>query len=306
MKVVANSIPKSGTHLLDRLLGLLGLGQVDLGGIRPHLAQDGRFPFLRQRLKPLLGLRKPEDVMAIGPHLVEGGRFPPVRRLLRGRGEKVTVGVDAPQRMSRRWLARRLAWVPDGCFVNAHCIYTPELAKFFRGQGMRSVCLLRDPRDLAVSQMHYLKHNPPKNFFGSEAFMALPSDHERLLVCIRGGELGGRKLQSLDQRYRQFLGWEQDEGAMLVKFEDLVGTRGGGSAEVQRQAVGQVAAHVGVSVSEQTMRLVEETLFGTGRTFRKGQIGGWREEFAPEHEQAAKEVVGPLLVELGYEAGPNW
>ena len=93
---------------------------------------------------------------------------------------------------------------------------------------------------------------------------------------------------------------------MLVKFEDLVGTRGGGSAEVQRQVVGQVAAHIGVSVSEQTMRLVEKTLFGTGRTFRKGQIGGWREELAPDHEQATKEVVGPLLVELGYEEGPNW
>jgi hypothetical protein len=306
MRVVANSIPKSGTHLLDRLLGLLGLGQVDLGGFRPHLVEDGRFSFVRQRLKPLLGLRKPEDVMAIGPHLVEGGRFPPVRRLLRGRGEKVTVGVDTPQRIGRRWLDQRLAWVPEGCFVNAHCIYTPELAKLFRGQGMRSVCLLRDPRDLAISQMHYLKHNPPKKFFGHEAFMALPSDHERLLVCIRGGELGGRKLQSLDQRYRQFLGWTQDEEAVMVKFEDLVGTRGGGSAEVQRLAVGRVATHVGTSVSEQTMRLVEETLFGVGRTFRKGQIGGWREEFSPEHEQATKDVVGPLLVELGYEAGPNW
>jgi hypothetical protein len=110
----------------------------------------------------------------------------------------------------------------------------------------------------------------------------------------------------LDQRYRQFLGWTQDEEAVMVKFEDLVGTRGGGSAEVQRLAVGRVATHVGTSVSEQTMRLVEETLFGVGRTFRKGQIGGWREEFSPEHEQATKDVVGPLLVELGYEAGPNW
>ena len=32
MKVVANSIPKSGTHLLDRLLTLLGFDLMDLGG----------------------------------------------------------------------------------------------------------------------------------------------------------------------------------------------------------------------------------------------------------------------------------
>lgn len=315
MRVVANSIPKSGTHLLDRLLVLLGLGLVDLGGlggqvdlkgIKPNVAGGGRFSLVRRRLGPFLGLRKPEDVMPIGPHLVEGGRFPPARKLLRGRGEKVTIGVESPQRISRRWLARRLSRLPDGCFVNAHCIYTPELARLFRQQGTRTVCLLRDPRDLALSQMHYLKHNPPKRHFAHEAFMALPSDHERLLVCIRGGELGGRRLQSLDERYRQFLGWEQDEGAVLVKFEDLVGPRGGGSAEAQRRAVERVAAHVGISVDECAIRSVEENLFGVGRTFRKGRIGGWQEEFSPEHERAAEEVVGPLLGELGYEVGPNW
>jgi hypothetical protein len=54
------------------------------------------------------------------------------------------------------------------------------------------------------------------------------------------------------------------------------------------------------------MEVVEEELFGVGRTFRKGQIGGWREEFSEEHERAVKEVSGSLLVELGYEAGPDW
>jgi Sulfotransferase domain len=304
VRIVANSIPKSGTHLLDRLLVLLGFGLVDLGGIRPHLVEDGRFPLVSQRLRTLLGLRKPEDVMGIGPHLVEGGRFPPVRRLLRGGGEKVTIGVVSPQQISRRWLARRLSQVPDGCFLNAHCIYTPELAELFREEGMKTVCILRDPRDVAVSQMHHIKQR--SQHFAHEAFMALPSDHERLLVSIRGGELGGRKLQSLEERYRQFLGWEQDEGAVVVKFEDLVGSKGGGSAEVQRRAVERVAAHVGISVNEGTMRLVEENLFGVGRTFRKGQIGGWQEEFSPEHERALKERAGSLLVELGYEAGPNW
>ncbi len=47
-------------------------------------------------------------------------------------------------------------------------------------------------------------------------------------------------------------------------------------------------------------------MFGLGRTFRKGLIGGWRSEFSEEHTQAAREVAGPLLVELGYEANPDW
>ncbi|MDQ2671715.1 MAG: sulfotransferase domain-containing protein [Actinomycetota bacterium] len=305
MRIVANSIPKSGTHLLDRLLVLLGFEMVDLGGVRPHLAKSNyRFPLVNKRLKSILGLRGPEDVMGIGPHLVEGGRFRPARRLLRGRGEKVTVGVVSPQPIGRRWLTRRLSKVPDGGFVSAHCIYTPQLADLFRQQGMSTVCILRDPRDVAVSQMHYIKQL--ENHFAHEGYMALPSDKERLLLAIRGGELGGRRLQSLDERYRQFLRWERDGGAVVAKFEDLVGTRGGGSAEAQRLAVERVAEHLGVEVDEATMRAVEEGLFGAGRTFRKGQIGGWREEFSAEHARAVEEVLGPLLVELGYEAGPNW
>jgi hypothetical protein len=269
MRVVANSIPKSGTHLLDRLLVLLGFEMVE-GGIRPHLVM---------------------------------GRYRPVRRLLRGRGEKVTVGVVSPQQVSRRWLAKRLSGVPEGGFVNAHCVYSPELADLFGREGMRVVCILRDPRDVAVSQLHYIKQR--KQHFAHADFMALPSDRERLMVSIRGGELGGRELQPLDRRYRQFLDWERNGGAAMVKFEDLVGVEGGGSAEAQRLVVERVAAHLGMTVGEGTMRAVEEGLFGVGRTFRRGQIGGWREEFSGEHERAVQEVAGPLLAELGYEARPG-
>ena len=305
MRVVANSIPKSGTHLLDRLLVLLGFGLVDLGGLRPHALERGeRFPRVNRRLKGILGVRKPEDVMGIGPHFVEGGRFPPARRLLRGRGEKVTVGVVSPRQISRRWLARRLFKVPEGCFVNAHCLYTPELAGLFRQQGMKTVCILRDPRDVAVSQMHYLKQL--KNHFAHEEYMALPSDGERLMVSIRGGELGGRRLKSLAERYGRFVGWERDGGAVMVRFEDLVGPEGGGSEEARRLAVGRVAAHLDVTADERTISRIGEGLFGAGRTFRRGQIGGWREEFSAEHERAVEEEAGPLLDELGYDgAGPD-
>jgi hypothetical protein len=54
------------------------------------------------------------------------------------------------------------------------------------------------------------------------------------------------------------------------------------------------------------MRTVEENIFGVSKTFRKGQIGSWREEFSAEHERAVREIAGPLLVELGYEANPQW
>ncbi len=87
----------------------------------------------------------------------------------------------------------------------------------------------------------------------------------------------------------------------MVRFEDLVGPEGGGSAEAQRRAVGSVAAHLGLEADEATLERVGRSIFGAGQTFRKGTIGGWKEEFSGEHERAAEEVVGPLLAELGYD-----
>jgi sulfotransferase 6B1 len=272
MRIVANSIPKSGTNLLGRLLTLLGFEQTSEMGIRSRLV---------------------------------AGPFAPARKLLRARSaEKVTIGVVSPQRIDRQWLERRLSRVADGYFVTAHCVYSPELASLFAGEQMRVVCILRDPRDVAVSQMHHIKQR--KEHFAHDAFLKLPSDSERLLVSIRGGELGGRRLQSLDERYRQFLGWQDDNNAMMVKFEDLVGPRGGGSAETQRRTVERVAWHVGLEPDERMISTVEENIFGVSNTFRKGQIGGWREEFSAEHERAAREIAGPMLVELGYEADREW
>jgi len=267
MRVVANSIPKSGTHLLARLLMLLGFEQTRQGGIRSNLIS---------------------------------GRYAPVKRLVRGRGpEKITVGVVFPEQVDRRWLRRRLRGrVADGQFVTAHCVHTPELAGLLRELGMRTVCILRDPRDVAVSQLHHIKQR--KQHPIHEAFAGLGSDGERLMFSIRGGRLGGREMLPLDERYRRFSGWAADEEAVVVRFEDLVGPEGGGNAEAQRQAVGLVAAHLGVAADEETLVRVGEGIFGAGQTFRKGMIGGWREEFTAEHERAAEEVVGPLLEELGY------
>jgi len=136
--------------------------------------------------------------------------------------------------------------------------------------------------------------------------MALPSDHERLMVSIRGGELGGRRLRSLAERYGRFLGWEREGGAAMVRFEDLVGPAGGGSAEARRLAIGRVATHLGVAVDERTICRIGENLFGAGRTFRRGQIGGWREEFSAEHERVLEKEAGQPLAGLGYDrAGPQ-
>jgi hypothetical protein len=305
MRVIANSVPKSGTHLLLRLLTSLGLDLVDFGGLKPT-SVSGAGPFWSSKaFQKVLGTREPGKFLGIGPYLVEGGRVPPVRRAIRTSGrDKVTLGVDSPREASRRWLERRLSQVPEGSVVSAHCVYSPGFGELLREQDLEMVCILRDPRDTALSHMRYLQERPRHQAF--EEYMALADDHERLMYSIRGGWLGDYPLQSLDERYRRFLDWQREAGAELVKFEDLVGPEGGGSEDAQRLATRRVAEHLGIELGEERLEEVCSGLFGKGRTFRKGQSGGWQDGFAPEHREAVKEVAGSLLVELGYEENLDW
>lgn len=271
MRVMANSIPKSGTHLLLRLLTLLGLERADFW---------------------------------VAPHLLTG-RFSMARKLLRGRGQRtLTVGIDTPRDLSREWLERRVSAIPDNFFFGAHCPYTREMADLLHSEQVRNLCIIRDPRDVAVSHMHYLKQNRRHPLHREYANLA--DDHERLLVSILGGKLGRQNLQSLEHRYRRFLDWERDSGTMLVRFEDLVGPKGGGDAAVQRKTTKQVVAHLGLEVDESKISSLQDNLFGSAGTFRKGQAGGWKSEFSDEHKDTVKAVAGKLLIELGYEQDSNW
>jgi len=41
-------------------------------------------------------------------------------------------------------------------------------------------------------------------------------------------------------------------------------------------------------------------------TFRKGDVGGWRETFTEEHKDLFKKHDNGWLVKLGYEKDENW
>ena len=304
-RVLANSIPKSGTHLLLRLLTGLGYGISDFGGLRPSAVREDGGARHERLLRSALGAREPGRFLGVGPHLVAGGRVPGLRRLVRDRGaEKVTLGVESPQEIGRRWLERRFGMVPEGSVVSAHCSYSEGFENIARSQNLKVVCILRDPRDTAVSHMHYLKKLQKHPAYA--AYLALPSDHERLMYSIRGGLLGGHRILPMGERYRNFVDWEKRGGALLVRFEDLVGPAGGGSEEAQRLAVEGVVDHLGLRVSEGRLREIRGGLFGSGRTFRKGRSGGWREEFSAEHREAVKEQAQDVLTGLGYERDAGW
>jgi hypothetical protein len=219
-----------------------------------------------------------------------------------GSGPTVTVGIDHPTPAAVNGVRRWLKAVAPGSVVLAHLPYDETARQLFEEVVTRMVIVVRDPRDVAVSLVSYVLDQP--QHFLHERFVSMPPD-ERLMHAIRGVD-GSGQLLDLRARFDRVLQWHQWSGAIVTRFEDLVGPAGGGSTTAQAKALGSIAAHVNVAMTNAQLREAAGRLFGGTRSFRRGQIGGWREYFRPHHADLLKHVTGDLLVELGYEPSTDW
>ncbi|MCB1110109.1 MAG: hypothetical protein KDK64_03945 [Chlamydiia bacterium] len=75
------------------------------------------------------------------------------------------------------------------------------------------------------------------------------------------------------------------EKTQVMRFEDLIGVQGGGSQEAQEECIRRFAEVFSQSLSEEEVKRVSDKTFGKthasafDRTFRKGQIGSWKEHY---------------------------
>jgi hypothetical protein len=118
-------------------------------------------------------------------------------------------------------------------------------------------------------------------------------DRERVFLGIRG-------------RLDGMLPWLSEPRTCTTFFERLVGPSGGGSRTAQLHELGRIYRHLGVPVSPAAAGAIADRLFGGTSTFREGAIGGWRRHFTEEHKTVCKDVIGDLLIDLGYERDRDW
>jgi hypothetical protein len=258
-KVLVNSIPKAGTHLLAALLRAL-----------PRMMFSG------------LQLT-PNDYLSDTTSATEEPHF------------------------DRRRLGRLLASVRTGQFVIAHLPARPELRPMLDAAGFRSLLMIRDPRDIAVSHCFYVS-NQPRHPLHRCYTDELRTDETRLLASIVGvpGN-GGPSLEDIGTRLDSFSPWRDEDDIYVCRFESLVGPSGGGSAALQKKEVAIIANLVNRPLSAEQVEHVAQRIWSSRTaTFRRGQTGDWKNHFSEEHKAAFKEVAGGHLIDLGYERDANW
>jgi hypothetical protein len=204
----------------------------------------------------------------------------------------------------------QLRAVRNGQVVCSHLPWSESLVEILKSKRFAILFIIRDLRDVAVSDIHYIVHKSPDHplhrYFSSQR-----SDDERLMAYIRGVPAhcfpSGAQPKAWENFIESILPWLDDPNCLTIRFEDLVGSAGGGSDKKQVETVRLIIKHLGIKLSEEVIEEIAAKTFYTGaRTFRKGQIGDWRNYFTKEHKQAFKEVHGDTLIRLDYEKDNDW
>lgn len=205
-------------------------------------------------------------------------------------------------------LQKGLSRIRNGQFMTAHWPYKQRLNEILDDLRFKKIFLMRDPRDMVVSLTFFVTRTPT-NYLYDRYNNQFKTTEERLMASIVGfpPDEHGRGQQPLGRRLGAFAAWASANGVLVVKFESIVGEKGGGSAAEQREAIGEISSHLDRRLNADQVTSLAEHIWSTkSLTFRKGGIGDWRNHFTEEHKAAFKEQTGQLLIDLGYESGLDW
>jgi hypothetical protein len=196
-----------------------------------------------------------------------------------------------------------------GQIISTHMYWSAELESFLDQEAYKKFLMVRDLRDVCVSSAHYCvkdKRHRLHNYFNS-----LGSWDEQLAAVIKGIDANsladGVRSKSIAEHVDGYIPWVHDPNCLIIRFEELVGAKGGGTVENQLDTIRQISGHIGLKQDESSLREIAERSFSNKtKTFRKGQIGGWQSEFSEGNIALFKQVAGQQLMELGYEQDYDW
>lgn len=233
----------------------------------------------------------------------------PVLRLMTGKKAIIPLGrnykllYDLPEQHWKSILRRPRK------FLLSHTRYSETTAELVRNARYRIILLVRDPRDQVVSHARYIAEKRNRLY----SFTKDQTIEQIITELIAGGPHNYQEhdmslpIHNIKELYECRLDWLRYEHTLLVRFEDLVGPKGGGSAEKQLEGLYEIASFLDIKISEKRLTYIQKRMYGGSTTYRKGsKIGRWKEYFTPEHKALFKEVAGDLLIGLGYEQDYSW
>lgn len=200
-----------------------------------------------------------------------------------------------------------------GDIAYGHLHAVPPIVDYLCQDSFASYFILRDPRDVVVSHVHYIIDMAPAHIHHHYFQEVLSTFDERLRVSICGMDAAAVSrpeiaFPSITARFEPYLGWLDRSEVLVLRFEDFIHRRQETLLRIINHAVkrGFPLNGNGDNCQEAIQVLNASIAPEHSPTFRRGKIGGWREEFSPENISIFKKVAGDLLIHLGYEKNFDW
>jgi hypothetical protein len=252
--LLANSFPKSGTHLLTQVL---------------------------------------QGFPAIGPAVDSG--LPAI----------VTYEGDSGRQRQVAEILADLQRLKAGDLAYGHMHALPDVVRLLCQPGYAAYFILRDPRDVVVSHVHYVTEMEPNHIHHRYYTEELHSFDERLAVSILGRPDSPVPFPDVQARFEPYLGWLDHPEVLVLHFEDFIQQQQAALRRVLEHAV-QRGFPLQISPPAAIQTLADSINPQRSPTFRSGKVGGWRDQFSAENKRLFKQVAGELLIRLGYEQSDGW
>lgn len=168
-----------------------------------------------------------------------------------------------------------------------HCPGTPGNVAVLREAGIPAVVLYRDPRDVAVSYLHYVRQTP---WHLDWPILKEADAGEGIDFFI------ARRLPEFAAWMRSWRDNRDPETSLMLSYEEMLAdTRSALLRVFSLYGLPLGGAVIDDAVAE------SEAAKGRGNHFRKGVAGDWRNHFDAKRKEAFREAAGGLLEEFGYE-----
>ena len=196
-----------------------------------------------------------------------------------------------------RW---KLGSAPNQSIVRSHLMCSQEILDIFSEHHCKLLFIYRDLRDVAVSHARWITKE--ERIFLHDIYQQEPSFDKQLMNSIMGVPVGtpfGSNLSqpNIAQDFSRWYGWLQHPDTLAIKFEDLVGERGGGCEDKRLHIVEQIMDHLQVKMSAEEIK----TKFGSyemnpeeSHTFKKEvkvRLGDGKNTLTLTTKQSSKKLL---------------
>jgi hypothetical protein len=274
-RVIVNTVPHSGTHLVSSILDIIGYS---------HALQ---FHWKTLSYKKV-GINWRTSML-------------PGNNGMNNMEEKFYVSVATPQLVRADLIKNIIKKINNNKYLLSHIPYSDIFSDMLTDSHFKGISIIRDPRDMCLSMLNHIETRPHHLAFDA-LYNNLPSRKERLEAIAEGTKIqttgGNRSFGNLKKMVESMLPWEKPDNFILLKFEDLVGAKGDGLADVQFQSINKILNHL--NVEHFVVEEIANNSFGKSGTFRKGKVNRWKTELNEDEKEIFKKH-DDFIVSLGYE-----